>query len=55
MLCWVSILVDVGLLHCGEGFRGPLHTVWNATQSSTLLSFFLMTDYVNIFGSHAIS
>lgn len=44
MLSWVSILVDMLLL----GVR-------NATQRSTLLSFFLLTDCVNIFRSHTLS
>ena len=44
MLCWVSILVDM-LLHRG----------WNATQRSTLLSFFLPTDCVNIFRSRTLA
>lgn len=44
MLSWVSILVDMLLL----GVR-------NATQRSTLLSFFLLTDCVSIFRSHTLS
>ena len=44
MLCWVSILVDM-----------LLRKVRNATQRSTLLSFFLPTDCVNIFRSHTLA